>query len=139
MIKGMHHMAICCTDINASMHFYHDLLGWPITRIVKGEERDAYYLQMPGSGELEFVDCHGKQDTTPYHEYQTCFHHMAIEVDDPVPYYEKLSKEGYEFIFPVSRFDICGHYTCGVVDPDGIMVEFICPYPPIRELQEGEV
>lgn len=140
MVKGMHHLAICVNNLDASMKFYHEILGWEITRSVKGPEIDAYYVQIPGSGELEFVERHGKQVNTPLHEYQTCFHHMAVEVDDPNPYYEKLKANGYEFIFPVSRFDIFGHYTCGVIDPDGIMVEFITPYPPVEaQVEKQEV
>ena len=133
MVKGLHHLAICVNDIQKSMHFYHDLLGFEITRVVKGKDMDAYYVQIPGSGELEFVDRHGAQVSEELHEYQAYFHHFAVEVDDPQPYYDLLKANGYEFIFPVSSFDIFGHHTCAVKDPDGIMLEFIEPYEPVPQ------
>ena len=130
MIKGMHHLAICSKNIKDSMRFYHDVLGWEITREVKGEDRDAYYVYIPGCGELEFVDCHGNQDVTPIDEYQARFHHFAVEVDDPEPYYKLLAKEGYKEAIPLCKLDEFGHYTCGFYDPDGIMIEFISSYNP---------
>lgn len=134
MIKGMHHIAICVKDLKASMEFYHDILGFEVTRGVPGDDMDAFYVQIPGSGELEFVERHGSQVSDPIDPNHTCLHHFALEVDDPAPYYELLKEKGYEFEIPLGRLDQFGHYTCGVLDPDGIMVEFICDYEtPERE------
>lgn len=138
MEKGLHHIAISVKDINASMHFYHELLGWPISRIVKNTDMngclcDAYYLQIPGSGELEFIDRLGKQVTTPRSKDHTGLHHFALEVDDPEPYYNLFKENGYEFEIPLCKMDQFGHYTCGVIDPDGIMVEFIANYVPEKK------
>lgn len=133
MEKGVHHIAICVKDLDASMKLYHELLGWEISRIVKNTDMngclcDAYYLQIPGSGELEFIDRLGKQVSESVDPNHTGLHHFALEVDDPAYYYELLKKNGYEFEIPLCKLDEFGHYTCGVIDPDGIMVEFIANY-----------
>ncbi len=142
MIIGLHHVSINAKDVKASLHFYHDILGWEITRIIPGEKSDAYYVHVPGSPgpniptglcELEFTDNKGRQIKKRYLENETKLDHFAIRCDDPEPLYKKLVEEGYEFKIPLSRLDVYGHYTFGVIDPDGIMVEFICPYTPVPD------
>ena len=135
MVKGLHHIAIAVRDLKKSMHFYHELLGWKISRIVKDTNMngcicDAYYLQIPGSGELELIDRKGKQITRPLSKDHVGLHHFALEVDDPAFYYKLFSDNGFQFEIPLCKMDQFGHYTCGVIDPDGIMVEFIKNYKP---------
>ncbi len=126
----MHHIAINCNDLQASLKFYHEILGWEYTRVVPGPDIDATYLRIPGGCELELMDRHGDQVNMDISPYLTGLDHFAVEVDDPQPYYELLKKNGYKFKIDLTRFDQFGHYTCGVLDPDGIMVEFIANYDP---------
>ncbi len=128
-LYGYHHLAILCKDINASLHFYHDLLGLPISRIVRGEEKDSYYVKMPDGVEIQFLDLKGKQiPVDPRPENRSGGHHFGFLVDDVEYYWNLLRNEGYQVRIPYCHYDKYSHYTCGFNDPDGIMVEFIVPY-----------
>ena len=40
-MNAIHHIAIICSDKEAALHFYHELLGFPIIRENYRPERDA--------------------------------------------------------------------------------------------------
>ncbi|MDL2220355.1 VOC family protein [Eubacteriales bacterium OttesenSCG-928-N14] len=131
-ILGLHHMCIVVKDLAASMKFYNEVLGFPVTRTVDGEFL-ATYLQMPGSGELELIDRKGKQHTPETDGMETGYAHYAFLVDDPVPYYNLMIENGYEVDLKPTKLDAYGHYACILHDPDGVMLEFIAPYDPKAE------
>ncbi len=142
MILGLHHLSINSKNVKAALHFYHDILGWEITRIIPGEASDAYYVHVPGTPgeavpcglcELEWTDQHGKQCKVKYGPTETGLDHIAVRVDDPEPLYKKLVAEGCDICMPLQRLDVFGHYTFGVLDPDGVKVEFIAPYTPVPQ------
>ena len=51
----IHHIAIICSDKDAALHFYHDLLGFPIIRSTYREDREDWKidLQLNDDTELE--------------------------------------------------------------------------------------
>jgi len=54
-MNTIHHIAIICSDKDAALHFYHDLLGFPIIRENYRLERDDWKidLRLNESTELE--------------------------------------------------------------------------------------
>ncbi len=139
-VLGYHHFDIRCKDINASLHFYRDLLGLPISRTVFNDEKNIYYLMLPDGVEIELMDLKGKQvPADPPSEFRVGGHHFGFLVDDVKYYWDLLRKEGYEVRIPYCRYDKYMHYTCGFNDPDGVMVEFITPYWKIVEEKYPEV
>jgi len=43
-MNTIHHIAIICSDKTAALHFYHDLLGFPIIRENYRPERDDWKI-----------------------------------------------------------------------------------------------
>lgn len=50
VLKGIHHIAIICTDYPVSKRFYTEVLGFTIEREVYREERKSYKLDLSLNG-----------------------------------------------------------------------------------------
>jgi len=46
MLKGIHHIAIICSDIDVSKKFYTEILGLKIIRAVYRKERDSWKVDL---------------------------------------------------------------------------------------------
>ncbi|MBQ8217855.1 MAG: VOC family protein [Oscillospiraceae bacterium] len=119
---GFHHFCIYAGDREATMHLYRDVLGMKLAREVLnfdmvGSPCDAYYFQVPGSGELEILDNHGVQLNHPIEPNHTGCRAMAFLVDDPQAFCDHLVKNGYE---AKMEDGICLMY-----DPNGVLLKFI--------------
>lgn len=49
-LKGLHHIAIICSDYQKSKHFYTEVLGFQIQQEVYRKERDSYKLDLSLNG-----------------------------------------------------------------------------------------
>ncbi len=50
LLKGLHHIAIICSDYQKSKHFYTEVLGFQIQQEVYRKERDSYKLDLSLNG-----------------------------------------------------------------------------------------
>ncbi len=80
--RGVHHLALLSSDVDRTICFYQDVLGFPLTELF--ENRDA-----PGSTHFFFDIGHGNLlgffdfptlDLGPYAEVLGSMHHLAISV-----------------------------------------------------------
>ncbi|MBI3519536.1 MAG: VOC family protein [Bacteroidetes bacterium] len=51
LLKGLHHIAIICSDYQTSKHFYTTILGFDIIKEVYRKDRDSYKLDLSLHGE----------------------------------------------------------------------------------------
>ncbi|MFD6677222.1 VOC family protein [Rhodococcus zopfii] len=80
--RGLHHTALLSSDVEATIRFYQDLLGFPLTELI--ENRDypgsSHFFFDIGNGNLlaffDFPDL----DVGPYREVLGGLHHIAISV-----------------------------------------------------------
>ena len=78
--RGLHHTALISSDVERTVRFYQELLGFPLTELI--ENRDyagsSHFLFDIGNGNLlAFVDFPGLE-VTPYAEVLGGLHHSAI-------------------------------------------------------------
>ena len=81
--RGLHHTALISGDVEQTVRFYQDVLGFPLTELI--ENRDypgsSHFFFDIGNGNLvAFFDFPGL-DVGPYAEVLGGLHHMAITVD----------------------------------------------------------
>lgn len=50
LLKGLHHIAIICSDYQKSKHFYTEVLGFQIQQEVYRKERNSYKLDLSLNG-----------------------------------------------------------------------------------------
>jgi catechol 2,3-dioxygenase-like lactoylglutathione lyase family enzyme len=81
--RGLHHTALISSDVERTVRFYQDVLGFPLTELI--ENRDypgsSHFFFDIGNGNLvAFFDFPGL-DVGAYAEVLGGLHHMAISVD----------------------------------------------------------
>ena len=120
--RGLHHTALLSGDVERTVRFYQDVLGFPLTELI--ENRDypgsSHFFFDIGNGNLiAFFDFPGL-DLGPYAEVLGGLHHMAISVE-PERWHElvqRLDDAGVEH-------EVHSEVSVYFRDPDGARIELI--------------
>src|SRR6478672_12310168 len=81
--RGLHHTALICSDVERTVRFYQDVLGFPLTEMVENRDYAGsthFFFDIGNGNLLAFFDLPGL-DLGPYSEVLGGLHHMAISVD----------------------------------------------------------
>ena len=102
MIWPIHHVDLVATDLERSLAFYQELLGWTESSEIEGERGErVVYIWPPGrdgAGSLGLRAAQSDANPVPYERYGVGLHHLAFnagsraEVDERV---RLASDEGY--------------------------------------------
>ena len=127
--RGLHHTALISSDVERTVRFYQDVLGFPLTELI--ENRDypgsSHFFFDIGNGNLiAFFDFPGL-DVGPYAEVLGGLHHMAISVEPAR--WEKLVERLTEAGVP---HEVHSGVSVYFRDPDGARIELIAD--PLGEM-----
>jgi len=142
MIKGIHHAAISTSDLERSLAFYRDLLGfevvmdgsWPtgveVADSITGLRGSAARVAMlqGGNAAIELFQFASPKPRPADPRRPVCNHgitHIALEVLDIDAEYERLKAAGVEFHCPPQNLGR-SRVTYGR-DPDGNVFELLEP------------
>ena len=81
--RGLHHTALISTDVERTVRFYQDVLGFPLTELIENRDyagSSHFFFDIGNGNLLAFFDFPGL-DVGPYAEVLGGLHHMAISVD----------------------------------------------------------
>jgi methylmalonyl-CoA/ethylmalonyl-CoA epimerase len=100
-IKRIHHIAVLVEDIEASLRFWHDILGIEPSHITEVPQESAQVVFLPvGGSEIELV-----QPTMPdsglsryLEKHGPGMHHLCLEVDDLQSFLMRLKTKGVMLI-----------------------------------------
>jgi glyoxylase I family protein len=124
MLKGIHHVAVICSDIERSKKFYVDVLGFTIVHEAYRKERDSHKIDLSLNGvyTLELFSFPGSPQRVSHPEAQG-LRHIAFTVTDLDAWIKKLTARGilYE---PVRTDEYTGKKFTFTADPDGLPIEF---------------
>jgi catechol 2,3-dioxygenase-like lactoylglutathione lyase family enzyme len=144
LIDSVAHTGITCSDIDRTIAFYRDVLGFPVSekhRVggaffeqvtgVQGAEIDIAFVDGPGH-RLELLSYASPEDRRPS-TLRPCdpgFLHLCFWVDDIEAVVEAVRPYGYEAVNPVP--DRPGNGIRGIYtrDPDGVVLELWELPPP---------
>ncbi|WP_395659881.1 VOC family protein [Nocardioides sp.] len=120
--RGLHHVAIVCADVERTVRFYQELLGFPLTEIVENRDyagSNHFFFDIGNGNLIAFFDFPGL-DVGPYAEVLGGLHHLAISVEPErwAGLRGRLDAAGVEYLLE-SGTSIYLH------DPDGTRVELI--------------
>lgn len=123
-LKGVHHIAIICSDYQRSKSFYTDVLGFQIVREVYREERQSYKLDLSLNGQyiIELFSFPNPPQR-PSRPEATGLRHLAFEVDDIDKTVTELLKWNVE-AEPVRIDEFTGKRFTFIQDPDRLPIEF---------------
>jgi len=127
--RGVHHVALLCSDVERTVRFYQDLLEFPLTEIFENRDyrgSNHFFFDIGNGNLLAFFDLPGL-DLGPYAEVLGGLHHIAISVDPQRWQYlrSKLDAAGVEYIV---ESEVSMYFR----DPDGARLELLAD--PLGEM-----
>jgi catechol 2,3-dioxygenase-like lactoylglutathione lyase family enzyme len=132
--RGVHHVALLCSDVKATIDFYQGLLEFPLIELFENRDYAGsthFFFDIGHDNCLAFFDFPGL-DLGPYAEVLGGFHHLAISVapDNWTRLKQKLDDQGV----PSVHMSGSSLYLEG---PDGERIELISD--PLREMYGHDV
>ncbi|MEW5568212.1 VOC family protein [Rossellomorea marisflavi] len=122
-LQAVHHIAIICSDYEASKAFYTDLLGFTIIREVYREDRDSYKLDLAlnGSYIIELFSFPDAPERPSYPEARG-LRHLAFEVMNIKDAVDELRHYGIE-VEDIRTDPYTSRRFTFFSDPDGLPLE----------------
>lgn len=122
-IKGVHHIAIICSNYQLSKAFYVEKLGFKILAEVYRVERRSYKLDLAINNlyQIELFSFPDPPARSSRPE-ATGLRHLAFSVDDIVAYCAKLALENI-VTEPIRLDEFTGKKFTFFADPDGLPLE----------------
>ena len=123
--RGVHHMALICSDVEQTIQFYQGILGFPLIELMENRDypNSAHLFFDIGNGNLlAFFDFPGL-GLQPGVESLGSVQHIAISIyeDQFEPLKAKLEQHNIPYIGP----DRGATDSLYFKDPDGIQIELI--------------
>ena len=127
--RGLHHVAIVCADVERTVRFYQELLGFPLTEIVENRDyagSNHFFFDIGNGNLLAFFDFPGL-DVGSYQEVLGGLHHIAISMDPDAwdAACRRLEEAGIEHVV---HSEVSVYFR----DPDGARLELIAD--PLGEM-----
>jgi len=127
--RGLHHTALLSADVERTVRFYQDVLGFPLTEMVGNRDYEGsthFFFDIGNGNLLAFFDFPGL-DLGPYAEVLGGLHHLAISVE-PAQWErlkQNLDEAGVEYLEESGT-------SIYFRDPDGARLELLAD--PLGEM-----
>ena len=132
--RGLHHTALISSDVERTVRFYQDVLGFPLTELIENRDyagSSHFFFDIGHGNLLAFFDFPGL-DVGPYAEVLGGLHHMAISVDPE--HWDELRRRLTDAEVP---FEVHSGVSIYFRDPDGARIELIAD--PLGEMYGTQV
>ena len=132
--RGLHHTALISSDVERTVRFYQDLLGFPLTELIENRDYPGsshFFFDIGNGNLLAFFDFPGL-DVGPYAEVLGGLHHMAISME-PQRWEEIVRRFDDAGVDYVIHSEVSVYFT----DPDGARIELIAD--PLGEMYGDQV
>ena len=121
--RGVHHAAFVCRDVEETIRFYQQFLGFPLVELVENRDYQGsshFFFDIGNGNLLGFFDFPG-HDHEPYKETIGALQHLAISVSDDsfATLKKKLDDGGVEYLGP----DRGAEDSLYIRDPNGLGIE----------------
>jgi catechol 2,3-dioxygenase-like lactoylglutathione lyase family enzyme len=132
--RGLHHTALISSDVERTVRFYQDLLGFPLTELIENRDYPGsshFFFDIGNRNLLAFFDFPGL-DVGPYAEVLGGLHHLAISVE-PARWQEIVHRFDEAGVPYVIHSEVSAYFR----DPDGARIELIAD--PLGEMYGNDV
>ena len=121
--RGVHHAAFICRDVEETIRFYQDVLGFPLVELVENRDYQGsshFFFDIGNRNLLGFFDFPG-YDVPDYQETIGALQHLAISVSGEqfAAAKQKLDDAGIEYLGPDRGADDSLYLR----DPNGMGIE----------------
>ena len=122
-LKGVHHIAIICSDYSRSKKFYTDILGLEVIREVYRTERDSYKLDLAVKGHYVIELFSFPNPPSRVSRPEACgLRHLAFSVSDLDAAVADLISKGV-VVEPIRMDEHTGRRFTFFADPDDLPIE----------------
>lgn len=123
-VGGFHHVALICKDVEQTIRFYQEFLGFPLVELVENRDyagSSHFFFDVGNRNLLGFFDFPG-HDHPDFHETIGAVQHIALSTSSEsfTAIKAKLDDEGVEYLGP----DRGAEDSLYIRDPNGVGVEF---------------
>ena len=132
--RGLHHTALISSDVERTIGFYQDLLGFPLTELIENRDYPGsshFFFDIGNQNLLAFFDVPGLA-LDPYAEVLGGLHHVAISVE-PSRWQEIVDRFDAAGVNYVIHSEVSVYFN----DPDGARIELIAD--PLGEMYGDQV
>jgi catechol 2,3-dioxygenase-like lactoylglutathione lyase family enzyme len=132
--RGLHHTALISSDVERTVRFYQDVLGFPLTELIENRDYPGsshFFFDIGNGNLLAFFDFPGL-DVGPYAEVLGGLHHMAISVE-PGRWQELVQRLADAGVPHEVHSGVSVYFR----DPDGARIELIAD--PLGEMYGTQV
>jgi glyoxylase I family protein len=123
--RGLHHLALICSDVERTIQFYQDLMGFPLVELMENRDYAGsthLFFDIGNQNLLAFFDFPGL-GLHPGVEAIGGVQHIAIATDSA--HFERVKARLEERGIPYLGPDRGATNSIYFKDPDGIQIEFI--------------
>ena len=134
MARGLHHCALISSDVERTVRFYQEVLGFPLTEIFENRDykgSNHFFFDIGNGNLLAFFDLPGL-DLGAYAEVLGGLHHLAISVEPEK--WEQLKKN---LTAAGVKYQSESGTSIYFRDPDGARLELIAD--PLGEMYGTKV
>lgn len=143
-IHGLHHFAYRCKDAEETRRFYEDLLGLPLTHIVRADHIPStgeycpyvhLFFEMTDGSSIAFFDLGDNEASEPSPNTPRWANHLALRVDSPqavLAARDRLIQAGLGVIGPVDHDGFVS--SIYFFDPNGVRLELTVNTASAEEL-----
>jgi glyoxylase I family protein len=122
-VQGVHHLALICRDVEETIQFYQEFLGFPLVELVENRDyagSSHFFFDIGHRNLLGFFDFPG-HDHPPFQETIGAVQHLAISIS-PEQYEvarKKLDDAGVDYLGPDRGVEDSLYFR----DPNGVGLE----------------
>jgi glyoxylase I family protein len=122
-VQGVHHLALICRDVEETIQFYQEFLGFPLVELVENRDyagSSHFFFDIGNRNLLGFFDFPG-HDHPPWQETIGGVQHLAISIS-PEQYdaaKEKFAAAGLDYLGPDRGVEESMYFR----DPNGVGLE----------------
>jgi glyoxylase I family protein len=125
-VRGVHHLALICRDVEETIRFYQELLGFPLVELVENRDYSGsshFFFDIGNNNLLGFFDFPG-HDHPDFTETIGAVQHLALSTspEEFAAAKERLDAAGVAYLGP----DRGVENSLYIRDPNGIGLEFYC-------------
>ncbi|MDX6359028.1 MAG: glyoxylase family protein [Nocardioidaceae bacterium] len=122
-VRGVHHLALVCQDVEETIRFYQDFLGFPLVELVENRDyagSSHFFFDIGNRNLLGFFDFPGLGNP-PYEETIGAVQHLALSIDQEQfdAAKARLDEAGVEYLGPDRGADDSLYLR----DPNGVGLE----------------
>jgi len=123
-VRGVHHLALICRDVEATIKFYQEFLGFPLVELVENRDyagSSHFFFDIGNGNLLGFFDFPG-HDHPDFSETIGAVQHLALSTSDEefAKAKGRLDEAGVEYLGPDRGIE----NSLYLRDPNGVGLEF---------------